>query len=219
MRPHVFERNPSSNLITERVLNVFGDGLRLHHAFSRQALSKDKFEFTLETALNRGGFSAKLEKNRTNPGRDITVNGVHMSLKTEAAANIRENLYHISKFMELGKGAWDISVQRDKFFAHMSQYSRILQFRCIVQGPDKYHYQLIEIPKSLLEESLSADIEICEDSEQTPKPAYVRVLDSDGTEKFALYFDGGTERKLQIKRIKQKYCIFHASWKFDSATF
>ena len=39
----------------------------------------------------------------------------------------------------------------------------------------------------------------------------------DGNLKFALYFDGGTERKLQIKAIRKDLCTVHATWRFDSA--
>ena len=72
-RPHTFWRHPESDWITEKVLQGLGDGLRLHHAFSRQSLTKDKFEFAFEAALKRGGFTAELTKSRTNPGRDILI--------------------------------------------------------------------------------------------------------------------------------------------------
>ncbi len=32
---------------------------------------------------------------------------------------------------------------------------------------------------------------------------------------FQLYFDGGTERKLQIKHLLKSLCVVHAEWKFD----
>lgn len=35
--------------------------------------------------------------------------------------------------------------------------------------------------------------------------------------KYALYFDGGTERKLQIKSLRKSLCVVHASWEFESA--
>ena len=105
--PYEFHRNESSDFITPGVLNMLGDALRIHHAFSRQALSKDRFEFALERSLNRAGIQAELVGNRTNRGHDITINGVPVSLKTQADASIRTDFLHISKFMELGKGAWE----------------------------------------------------------------------------------------------------------------
>ena len=52
-------------------------------------------------------------------------------------------------------------------------------------------------------------------SKQTPKPGYCDVKDTDGTLKYQLYFDGGTERKLQIKHLKKDLCIVHARWIFS----
>ncbi|WP_410175673.1 hypothetical protein [Limnoraphis robusta] len=45
-----------------------------------------------------------------------------------------------------------------------------------------------------------------------PKPGYCYIRDEFGEDKFRLYFDGGTERKLQIQRLQKKYCRVHALW-------
>lgn len=215
--PHLFNLNPVSNLISEQVLNGLGDALRIHHAFSRQALSKDRFEFALERVLCQNGRAARLATSRTNRGHDITIDGERFSLKTEAAANIKADTLHISKFMELGRGEWSLPLLRDLFLEHMGGYERILQFRCLGQGPERYHYELVEIPKALFEEARTARLEVREDSKQNPKPGYGYVTDQHGNQKFALYFDGGTERKLQIKAIRKDLCVVHADWTFQSA--
>jgi type II restriction enzyme len=195
---------------------MLGDALRIHHAFSRQALSKDRFEFALERSLNRAGIEAALVENRTNRGHDITIKGVPVSLKTQADVGIRENSLHISKFMELGKGPWELPLLRGMFLAHMRSYDRIFQFRCLLPGPTFHSYELVEIPKALLLEAANAELVIQERSRQTPKPGYANVYDTDGKLKFALYFDAGTERKLQVKKIRKDLCILHANWRFES---
>ena len=129
--PHEFHRNEDSDFVTTAVLDTLGEALRIHHAFSRQALSKDRFEFALERSLNRAGIQAKLVESRTNRGHDITINGVPVSLKTQADASIRDDSLHISKFMELGKGPWKLPLLRDMFLAHMRSYERIFQFTSI----------------------------------------------------------------------------------------
>ena len=214
--PHEFCRKEDSDLVTPAVLEMLGDALRIHHAFSRQALSKDRFEFALERSLNRAGIEAALVENRTNRGHDITIKGVPVSLKTQADAGIQENSLHISKFMELGKGPWDLPLLRDMFLAHMHSYDRIFQFRCLLPGPTFHSYELVEIPKALLLEAADAELVIQERSRQTPKPGYGNVYDADGELKFALYFDAGTERKLQVKKIRKDLCILHANWQFES---
>jgi type II restriction enzyme len=52
------------------------------------------------------------------------------------------------------------------------------------------------------------------DSGQMPKPGYCYVSDDGGKTLFSLYFDGGTERKLQIKNIGISNCLIHALWQF-----
>jgi type II restriction enzyme len=198
---------------------MLGDALRVHHSFSRQPLSKDRFEFALERSLNRAGTPAKLVGNRTNRGHDITIKGVPVSLKTQADTRIRENFLHISKFMELGKCPWELSLLRDMFLEHMRSYDRIFQFRCLKQGPVSYQYELVEIPKKMLLESSNGKLVIQAHSLQTPQPGYGYVYDAEGKLKFALYFDGGTERKLQIKAIRKELCTVHATWEFDSTPF
>ena len=132
--PCEFRRKEDSDFVTPGVLDMLGDALRIHHAFSRQALTKDRFEFALERSLIRAGVEAELVLSRTNRGHDITIGGVPVSLKTQADSKIRFNSLHISKYMELGKGTWDLSLLRDMFIEHMRSYERIFQFRCLKRG-------------------------------------------------------------------------------------
>jgi len=216
--PFKFARNPKSDWITDSVLNHFGDALRTHHALSRQALSKDRFEFAFERALNMSGVNAELVSSRTNRGRDISIAGVPVSLKTEAAKGIKIDSIHVSKWMELGKGFWKLSILRDVFLDHLASYDRIFTLRCLEQGPRQYLYELVEIPKTLLQESTKCEFEFMSDSKQDPRPGYGRVYGPSRTLKFELYFDGGTERKLQIRRLDKSLCIVHATWAFEASS-
>lgn len=217
--PRKYWRAADSDIVSQAVLDNLGDRLIGHHAGSRQALSKDRFEFAFETALNASGIIAELVKSRTNRGHDLTIAGIPVSLKTEAAANIKENLIHISKWMELGKGEWELSLLRDKFLDHMQSYERIFTLRCLDTDPAQVRYELVEIPKALMLEASSCELETCENSKQNPKPGYGYIRDATGQLKYVLYFDGGTERKLQIKKLRKDLCKVHATWSFGSATF
>lgn len=212
------ERNLSSNFVDDCFLRDFGDVLRIHHCFSKEALSKDRFEYALEKILNQCGKSAELAP-KGNPGHDITIDGIPCSLKTQADAGIKEDRLHISKFMELGKGHWSARVKdleglRDQFFEHMTSYERIFSLRCLSKDPKHWHYELVEIPKSLLEEAKNGKLSIRSQSTQSPKPGYCDVTDTDRKLKYQLYFDGGTERKLQVKNLRKDLCIVHATWVF-----
>lgn len=188
-----------------------------HHANSRQSLSKDRFEFALEATLNASNISAELVKSRTNRGHDISIQSIPVSLKTEAAKSIKEDTIHVSKWMELGKGEWVLSRLRNIFLKHMQSYERIFTLRCLSADPSRFRYELVEIPKSLLLEAKNCILAVCKDSEQKPKPGYGYVKDVAGNLKFSLYFDGGTERKLQIKHLQKDLCKVYATWIFGSA--
>lgn len=95
----------------------------------------------------------------------------------------------------------------------MRNYDRILTLRRL-KAVGFHVYELVEIPKALLLEAGSGQFEMKSDSRQFPKPGYCTVHAPDGRIKFQLYFDGGTERKLQIKQLDKALCVVHATWRF-----
>jgi Type II site-specific deoxyribonuclease len=217
----VFRKNKNSDIINDCILQDFGDALRIHHCFSREAFTKDKFEYALERVSKLCEVEAHLAP-RGNPGHDITINSTPFSLKTQADKDIKKDYIHISKFMELGKGQWgdqqsDLIGLRDQFFHHMRNYERILTLRRLFSKGGRWHYELVEIPKPLLLEARNGTLEMAHRSSQLPKPGYCHVLDPHGGYKFQLYFDGGTERKLQIKKLKKSLCTVQAEWIFEVA--
>ena len=219
-RPFLWiERLPESDIVDDRLLHDFGDVLRIHHCFSRESLSKYRFEYALEKTLLLCGKQAELATSRTNRGHDITIEGVPCSLKTQGDRNIKESKLHVSKFMELGKGRWPktasgLGVLRDMFLEHMRGYERIFTLRCLSKNPERWRYELVEIPKALLEEATQGKLEIQRKTRQATRPGYCRVKDRDGTLKFELYFDAGSERKLQVRHLRKDLCIVHAQWEF-----
>jgi len=207
--------NPNSDFASDEFAVEFGDILWLHHNASVEPVRKDKFEFALVDALNEVGYDAWKLPNG-NPGEDIVVDGQPWSLKTQADRSIKRNEIHISKFMELGKGDWvtesDLMALRSRMFTHMESYERIFTLRCLTANDTgRFEYELVEIPKDLLLKARDSAIEMKTESRQSPKPALCQVFDADGLA-FELYFDGGTERKLQIKHLKMRNCIVHARW-------
>lgn len=206
-----------SDLFDDTTLQNFGDAMRVHHSFSAEPFSKDKFEYVLVKVLNMSGHSAALAS-KGNPGHDATVDKVRLSLKTQADKSIKPDIIWISKFMELGKGHWaddpaDLAGLRAQFLRHMKNYDRILTLRALAKAP-RWSYELVEIPKKILKLSKDGSLEMKTNSKQFPKPGYCHVRETDGSTIFDLYFDGGSERKLQIKNLFKKYCLVHATWEF-----
>ncbi len=216
--PHDYWRAQRAGLVSERVLEDFGDVLRLHHCFSREPFSKDKFEYAFENVLRADGIDAILAQ-RGQRGYDLSINAENFSLKTEAARAIRLEVIHISKFMELGGGHWgddpeDLIGLREQFLSALGKIERILILRALKKGSPDYFYELVEIPKRLLERASNGRFVMMRNSTQFPKPGYCFV-EENGVVLFSLYFDGGGERKLQIKGLRKDLCFVHASWKFD----
>lgn len=212
-----FWRFSKSKLITPTVLEDFGDVLRMHHCFSREPFSKDKFEYALERVLMEKGICALLAP-RGQRGFDIQIEAQKFSLKTEAAKTIRENTIHISKFMELGGGIWGDNPAgliglRQQFMTALAGIERILVLRALKKGTPNFLYELVEIPKALLMKASLGRFEMMMTSTQHPKPGYCYV-EQDGSSLFSLYFDGGGERKLQIKGLQKSLCLVHATWQF-----
>lgn len=207
------------DLLGESSVLDFGDVLRIHHTFSAEPFTKDKFEYALVQVLNLHGISATLAA-KGNPGHDVTVAGKRLSLKTQADRNIKKDEVWISKFMELGKGTWgnnpaDLKPLREAFLKHLQRYDRIFSLRAISKAPN-WHYELIEIPKKLFERAKTGQLEMMMASRQSPKPGYCHVSTTGGTKLYHLYFDAGSERKLQIKALRKSVCVLHAEWKFTA---
>ena len=219
--------NPESDFATPEFGEAMADVLVAHHATSLEPFTKDKSEYALVRIF--GALGHRAEKSpRTFPGQDITVDDVRFSVKTQADSSISADELHISKFMELGRGAWedeeDLAALRDRMLEHLTHYERILDVRCLSQnrrfaGTGTIHYELVEIPKALLERAAEADITMEHGSRQNPKPGYGRVYEGSGAMRgaqlFELYFDGGTERKLQVRHLRKSACIVHATWRFN----
>jgi hypothetical protein len=204
-----------SDLLDKDSAEDFADALKINHVFSDQPISKDKFEHVLNDVLLRANKKSKLA-DKGNPGHDIEIDGIRFSLKSQADKGIKSDMIWISKFMEMGKGEWTDDPRqlvglRQRFLDHMKQYDRILTLRCIGKKP-KWKYELVEIPKSLFQKSTTGELEMMTGSKQIPKPGYCRVFDKDKKLMFSLYFDGGSERKLQVKDLAKKHCIVHATW-------
>jgi type II restriction enzyme len=225
-RPAAFSRWEGSDVVTPCVLDDFGDALRIHHCFSAEPFSKDKFEYALERVLNLCGIPARRVDSRTNPGHDITIAEQRFSLKTQADQGLKRDRIHISKFMELGKGTWtnrdeEYAALRDRFFDHLSRYDRIMTLRRLAGSSSAatWEYELVEIPKDLLMQARDGRLEVKRGTKQQgAAPAYYRVEDPKDdyvVEKFSLYFDGGGERKLQIKGLDKNLCRVHATWRFE----
>lgn len=216
-------RNPSSDLFTDdKTMGLFFLYLVTHHTLSVQAFKQEKFEYALERIMRAIGRTATLPGSRTNPGHDLTVDGVGWSLKTAADKAIRSDPIHLTKWMELGKGQWtnkvsDLKLLCKRFLSHLAGYDRIFVLRYLTPGAVTEHeYEIIEIPKAVLLHADKGVFQLSSRSRQTTSvPGTCSVSDASGV-MYELYFDGGSERKLKLQKLRRNVCVHHATWKFQT---
>lgn len=215
--PHKFVLKDET-FMTEDWCLSFGDALMIHHAFSNEPFTKDKFEHALVNTAKMVEIKAEFAP-RGNRGHDIEINSAKFSLKTQADKSIKRDSIWISKYMELGKGQWTDQPNQltglvQMFLNHLDESDRILILRCLDKQPI-WQYELVEIPKDVLMRSSKGTLVMMIKSKQMPKPGYCTVLSLKNEIDFQLYFDGGTERKLQVKGLRKSLCNVIAEWTFE----
>ncbi len=205
-----------SDIVSPAFDSNFSNRLRLHHATNAQKFNKKVFEYAFDAASRASGRASKIVSNPTNPGADVEVDGVPISLKTEAAASISSARITISKLMEARwirdlQSAEDCAVAvRTRVLEHLSGYRRILTLRAFdVEGP-AVRYELWEIPIDVL----AGMAELTAPDFSGPNAgsgSATATVQLDGALAFNLVFDGSVE-KVTIRGLETSLCYRHAWW-------
>ncbi len=206
-----------SDFLTEAAFEYFSMRLAAHHAYSSNVLKKENFEHILEQAFKRTGVDAARANSMTARGADLTVGGVTLSLKTEAAKNLHPTRITISKLME---AAWikqvrsleDIpSLVEKMVLPHFNNYDRIFILRSYLD-PERagfIRYDFHEIPKPLLE--LIGTLQASDFTALTATRTTSAIVSSSGGPAFSFRLDGSDD-KLTINRLETALCPLHAWW-------
>ncbi len=208
---------PSSDIANDFFMVAFGNRLLLHHAFTYAPLSKKHFEHALEAAANESGSVAKVIENPTNPGEDMMLNDARCSLKTEAAASIRDNEITISKFSEARwiQQCTDLQQLADSVIqripAQLAHSDRMFILRFFNRKHGLVEYQLVEIPIALL--NLIANLTISDFSPRTTQGGSRAPVRVGTTQAFKLTLDG-SDGKIAITNLLLSQCITHGTWRF-----
>jgi hypothetical protein len=86
---------------------------------------------------------------RNQPGHDLLVEGVRLSLKTETGYSTDPEQITITKLCTTEREPWSPATLIDRVLAHLSRYDAILMLRAVWSKP-LIRYQLVEIPIDLL---------------------------------------------------------------------
>ena len=185
--------------------------LQLHHCISDEPVKKESFEYLLVDCFNRRGINAMRNLNPTFPGQDVIIDGKNWSCKTESSAKIKRDFINITKFMEC---AWqkDFNSKEDyldhavpKILDHLSKYSTIMTMRYFQDGG----YEIVEIPKSILEQIKYADVN--QMGEFTARRKGITIYTESSRKGMKVIFDGSDD-KIKIGSIPVSQCIRHVTF-------
>lgn len=206
-----------SDFLSEGAFEYFGVRLAAHHAYSSSVLKKENFEHILEEAFQRTGATVKRADSMTVRGADLTVDGVTLSLKTEAAKKLRLEHITISKLME---AAWIKQVAetddipgfvQSMVMPHFDNYDRIFILRCYRdrQRGGFIRYDLREIPKEVLK--IVGNLSGADFTALTRTRTTSAEVTVDGKRAFKFRLDGSDD-KLTINYLDVDICPLHAWW-------
>lgn len=209
------------DFLTKEAFEYFSMRLAAHHAYSASVLKKENFEHILEEAFSRTGTPAKRANSMTVRGADLTVGGVTLSLKTEAARNLSQGYITISKLME---AAWikqttcadDVpGFVAQMVMPHFNNYDRIFTLRSYPDPERKgfVRYDLREIPKDVL--ARVGDLTGADFSAPTRTRTTSADVTINGRRAFRFRLDGSDD-KLTINYLDVDFCPLHAWWSLSA---
>lgn len=208
--------DPNSDIVTPKFARYFRTRLQIHHATTKEKFKKKSFEYAFQEACRACGLEAQITPSGTNPGHDVTVDGIHYSLKTEASRGINEKQITISKFMEARwirecRTGGDFCRGCRRISEHLTHYHRVLILRAfsVLAPQEAVRYDLVEIPHGLLEA-----VKALTPQDFRPRTrnggSGATVRSRDGAS-FRLRLDGSVE-KVTLSGIMIADCVPHASW-------
>jgi hypothetical protein len=198
----------------------FSNVLLIHHATNDDKFKKKAFEFAFRGACEFMQLKARITASQTNPGEDVTVDGVKYSLKTEADQSISTRSIKISKLME-ARWIRDLSGKTDRgpqavqrILKHLKNYDKIVTLRAFDRKKDNVRtgvlYELWEINKQVLEQI--AGLAEKDFTLPTMNNSFsANVIEAGKGRVFTLRMDGSVE-KITIGGLGVEYCEKHASW-------
>lgn len=211
------------DFLTREAFEYFSMRLAAHHAYSSSVLKKENFEHILEQSFIRAGIPAARADSMTEGGADLKAGNVTLSLKTEAAKNLKLDSITISKLME---AAWIKGITSTEdiperiatmVVPHFANYDQIFILRSYPdkERPDAIRYDLREIPKAVL--SLVSDLQPEDFSPLTRTRTTSAEVKMDGRRAFKFRLDGSDD-KLTINYLDVGLCPLHAWWSLAAPT-
>ena len=194
-----------SDLFSPQFLATLKSLVEVHHSiYPRIPPQGIFFESLVEQAFKRSGLPPDqvLLSTANTPKHDLLVGEVRISLKTETGAGTDPDLVNITKLCTTETGPWDSAMLVQHAMGHLSRYDHILMLRAVWQE-NTVHYQLIEIPLTILKRI--ADATVLPVGKRSGRKSMAADVYDQGEKVFRVHFDGA-DGKCQIHRLSR--------WKF-----
>ena len=198
---------------------LFADEFRatllIHHYFLNSPLATNSFEAAFIRAARAAGHTI----NQAPDGFrfwDVEIDGRKVSLKSTAAAGLKENSLHISKLCEAAwiqdmRGAAQREDATKRLFAdYTSKVDSIIQFR-LFKG--RAFYEMVEIPVALLKQVAAVPR-----AEFAPDGPSIGIPVGKDPPDFTLKLDR-SDAKITLANINTSVCSVLGTWQLDPKVF
>ena len=198
----------SPPFLSERFEKEFRTTLLIHHYFLRAPLATNSFEAAFIRAADLGGHDIR----KAPDGQrfwDVELDGLRISLKSTAAANLRVGSLHISKLCEAAwiQDARTASYREDRtkqlFAEYTAAVGAIVQLRLFKK---KAFYEMVRIPTSLL-----AQVANVPRSRFAPDGPSIGIPVGQDPPDFTLKLDR-SDAKVTLANINKGVCSIEGTW-------
>jgi type II restriction enzyme len=187
----------------------------LHHQLYPVIPPRDiYFESLVENAFRRikKPFTPIESGGRNQPRHDLEVEGHKLSIKTETGYGTKPATITITKLCTTEREPWTATTLVERVMEHLDRYDLIVMLRAIWKRP-LIHYQLLEIPVSLLKKITAAEFH--EVGRRRGRQSLGADVKEGGEKLFHVHFDA-SDGKCSIRGLQVKHCAMLLEWDFDT---
>ena len=201
-------------LFSEQFLETLKTVIGMHHVLYRDVPPQGiYFEELVEETFRR----IRVPFTPVTPGgtvaadRDLMIGRDKISLKTETGQGTRLDSISITKLSTTERDPWEATALVQHVMGHLGRYEHMLMLRA-VWSDRVIHYQVVDIPLTLLRKLGSADYKPV-GTRKTRQSIGADVFDDRGVA-FHVHFDG-SDGKCQIRNLDRGRCNTLREWDYQ----
>ena len=213
MRAPCIETFNAAPLLSAGFAEEFRAAISIHHYYLRATLGTNFFEAAFKRAAVAAGHQVQVAPDGCRFW-DIELDGRKLSLKSSAAASMREDKLHISKLCEAAwiqdvRGAQAREEATKRLFAeYVTLVDSIIQLRYLKKT---YTYEMVQIPSSLLSQVAQVPR-----ANFAPDGPSIGIPVGQVPPDFTLKLDR-SDAKVTLANISKEACRVLGSWELEAA--